>query len=432
MELVSFIYEIAASIIDAVIAIGFMTTFFGMKQKNAKYQVMLGMAAIFLNAQFMTDYYVLQSVLIPVILFIYARIALRGSIRKQMIVICIFVLLNIFISLFTIQLLSLLLRVTNAALTMEEGIPRLIILSINRIIIILSYFVLVRKLHRKMEMKAEEWVLVCAYFLIDTFVSMLLLIWSSVYDLTRTEQICAVFFGLSMLFFTAGSLFLLNRISVKNEYLLQNQMLKLQIEEQEKSILHMRIEQDNVRAMRHDMNRRLDLYCQCLKEGRMQEVVELLQNQIEEISADKYIVIRGNSLISAVLTQKKELCQKENISFDYEIGSAVASHIEMDIALMLSNLLDNAIEAERRVEGSRAVMVGIFTCEDRLNIIVKNRIEESVLDQNPDLKTTKANKKQHGYGVKNIRSIVEKLGGMMRYFEEQDMFVFQMLMDLKE
>ena len=432
MELVSFIYEIAASAIDAVVAIGFMTTFFGMKRKNANYQVVLGMTAIFLNAQFMTDYYVLQSILIPGILFVYARIVLKGNIKKQLLVVCIFVLFNIFLSLFTIQLLSLLFRVTNVELTMQEGIPRLIMISINRITLILFYFVLVRKLHRKIQMQAEEWVLASVYFLIDAFVSLLLLIWSSVYDLTWAEQLGAVFFGLALLFFTAVSLFLLNRLSVKNEYLLQNQMLKLQIEEQEKSVLRLEMEQDNIRAMRHDMNKRLGLYCRCLKEGRTQEVLALLAEQIEEISADKYIVIQGNSLISAVLNQKREVCQKENIVFDYEVGTVVLSDIEMDIALMLSNLLDNAIEAEAQVKGSRIVKVGIFIYEGTFNIIVKNRIEESVLANNPDLKTTKADTKQHGYGVKSIRDIVEKLGGMMRYFEEKDMFVFHMLMDMKE
>ena len=41
-----------------------------------------------------------------------------------------------------------------------------------------------------------------------------------------------------------------------------------------------------------------------------------------------------------------------------------------------------------------------------------------VLDMNPELKTIKNEKEEHGRGIPKIKSIVEKYGGMCDFYEE--------------
>ena len=59
-------------------------------------------------------------------------------------------------------------------------------------------------------------------------------------------------------------------------------------------------------------------------------------------------------------------------------------------------------------------------------ICVKNTVVASVLENNPDLETTKEDE-GHGYGLKQIKGIVEKYDGMIDIEEEKGMFVVNMM-----
>lgn len=56
-------------------------------------------------------------------------------------------------------------------------------------------------------------------------------------------------------------------------------------------------------------------------------------------------------------------------------------------------------------------------------IAVKNSIAESVLLNNPDLKTDKQNKSEHGFGIKSIKQIADKYDGSIEFNEENGVFI---------
>ena len=61
-------------------------------------------------------------------------------------------------------------------------------------------------------------------------------------------------------------------------------------------------------------------------------------------------------------------------------------------------------------------------------ITVKNSIDESVLDKNPELVSTKA-EEGHGYGIKQMKNIVEKYDGMIDIYEKNQMFVVSVMLE---
>ena len=54
---------------------------------------------------------------------------------------------------------------------------------------------------------------------------------------------------------------------------------------------------------------------------------------------------------------------------------------------------------------------------------MKNSVQNSVIENNPKFKTTKKHKDIHGYGIKIVKSIVEKYNGMMELFEQDGFFI---------
>ena len=69
---------------------------------------------------------------------------------------------------------------------------------------------------------------------------------------------------------------------------------------------------------------------------------------------------------------------------------------------------------------------------------MKNRIAESVLEKNPELKSTKnigggraglddaSACEKHGFGVNQIKEIVESYGGLTDFYEEDGFFIVNM------
>ena len=82
----------------------------------------------------------------------------------------------------------------------------------------------------------------------------------------------------------------------------------------------------------------------------------------------------------------------------------------------------NAIEASLNVD-SPQITVSIRNEKNYLCILIRNRIESSVLEENGQLHTTKKDKSKHGLGVYSISQIVDKYDGMKTYYEKNGYFV---------
>ncbi len=98
----------------------------------------------------------------------------------------------------------------------------------------------------------------------------------------------------------------------------------------------------------------------------------------------------------------------------------------MDFSALLTNMLDNAICAsllEKERDKSAEMIVKVYKNIGYDSIVVKNRISESVLEDNPELTTTKEDSDEHGKGVPQIRDIAEKYEGMYDFYEEDGYFI---------
>ena len=65
-----------------------------------------------------------------------------------------------------------------------------------------------------------------------------------------------------------------------------------------------------------------------------------------------------------------------------------------------------------------------------LSIEIANRISKSVLESNPELKTSKKDREHHGMGINIIRQSVERLDGNIRFEENNGYFVVKLLLPI--
>ena len=89
---------------------------------------------------------------------------------------------------------------------------------------------------------------------------------------------------------------------------------------------------------------------------------------------------------------------------------------DFDLCTMFSNLLSNAVEACAKVQGrNRQIRLEIRDMQDILIIELENSVDEPVDIPVIGEMTTKKDKENHGYGVRNIQETVRKYGGKMEF-----------------
>ena len=143
------------------------------------------------------------------------------------------------------------------------------------------------------------------------------------------------------------------------------------------------------------------------------------KNQIETI---KLLVKTDNDTFDALVNAKIAICDKLGITVQTRVMNKSLDKLEQDeIAVILGNLFDNAIEASKNSK-KKHIELDVQTQGQYLVISMLNSIDTSVLKNNKLLTTTKDEKEYHGYGIKNIKSIVEAHHGMIDYYEENSYF----------
>ncbi len=179
---------------------------------------------------------------------------------------------------------------------------------------------------------------------------------------------------------------------------------------------------ENARRLKHDMKNHLMVIASYLNSGDYGAAKTYTSQILDKLNAVHSYIETGNLLMNHILNEKLNLARGLGISVKAEIENLSFGRMEsLDFSALLSNLLDNAIEA-CRAEKMPELSAKITRRRDYETILVKNRIAASVLSDNPQLYSTKEEKDGHGMGIAQIRSIVGKYDGICDFYEEDGWF----------
>lgn len=198
--------------------------------------------------------------------------------------------------------------------------------------------------------------------------------------------------------------------------------LKASVGQMREQDAEIRVLHENVRRLKHDMKNHLMVIASYLNSGDGDAAKAYTSQILDKLNAVHSYIETGNLLMNHILNEKLNLAREQGVSVKAEIENLAFGRMEsLDFSALLSNLLDNAIEA-CRVEETPGLSVGITRRRDYETILVKNKISRSVLAENPELCSTKKEKDSHGMGIVQIRSITEKYGGICDFYEEDGWF----------
>lgn len=176
------------------------------------------------------------------------------------------------------------------------------------------------------------------------------------------------------------------------------------------------IRKENERAFkkfRHDILNYLSDIRGLISMNQTDSAMKLLEEtsgKAEQINS--YLIDTGNIFVDVVIASKLAVCGAKKIEFEYKTVDMNNCKLEAaDISSLLSNMLDNAIEASEKTK-KPYVKLDIFEYNTYLVFRVENNIlEEISISDNGKLRTTKKDNSVHGYGTEIICEIAQKYNG---------------------
>lgn len=305
----------------------------------------------------------------------------------------------------------------------SESLARVLGIVLTNTLYLVTAYILTRFFHDKIKLKKEEYIIIIIFYIIFLIVVLLSIAMSRNVDFSLIWQ--KTFLILDMLMFIANIIVLkmIFHINQQNHYEMENALLHMQITQQEKRIREEEKNYREVQLLRHDLKRYLVTYRQLLQEGKY----EVIEADIDKILGKRlntnHCVYTENTILNAVICEKMEQCSIKNIKIEVQVN-ADKDMDSIEYGVVLSNLLDNAIEAEEQEkEENRYICLNIGVEQNMIHLVVSNYISESVLQNNALLETSKKNKQLHGIGLRGVKEFVNNKEGEIEIFKENHMFV---------
>lgn len=167
-----------------------------------------------------------------------------------------------------------------------------------------------------------------------------------------------------------------------------------------------------LRNFRHDYKNHMICVQSLIEAKEYAEATEYL----EGITLHKTILSRGfssgNSIADVLLSDKSEWAEKAGVEIQFE-GVIYENIPPADLCTILSNAIDNAIEACEKIQSDEQKVISV-KCSyiKRIQFIdITNPVSEDVKISNNAVETSKSDKNIHGIGLYNIRRTVMKYDG---------------------
>lgn len=214
------------------------------------------------------------------------------------------------------------------------------------------------------------------------------------------------------------------RLTDKKLEAYQNELLERHYEEVENMYRQ-------VRGWRHDYKNHIQVMKNHLEAGEY----DLLSDYLKTLNADLMeidtVLKTGNVMADAILNSKLTLAKNKGI----ETSAAAKlpetlSVSQTDFCVIVSNLMDNAIEAVMQIaeEEKRFIRVYVGIFKGQLYISVSNSVSGKIKKFAETYYTTKG--EGHGFGLKRIDRIAAKYGGYVNRQDEGDVFATEVMLPI--
>ncbi len=436
-DTISLIFELLINVFQGAVFVKFCHSFLGAKYgKKIDLISKLSAIAIMFAVISIQNYFVISFAYSEIILFCavmlpYTLIFLKGKIYLRIAMplfaygICMCISLGL--SFFS----SVIFNLQHSEMFGEQSLLyRIVMVVVINLVDVFVFYMIYRIFKGKISLKSSTDILFFVILPIIT-IAVLFLTFSMATD-ESTSELYRLFLGLISLAMFTVTVLVLNamvKVTKNNELKMQNMKMK---QEQELYLSEIRNGSEYIREIakiKHDMKNKVFCIGEMLSTNNVDEAQELCKDMSQELKYSAEAFNTDNIHLNSILNVSLRKAKSNGIDMMVNAQTLLKKIDGIDLITVIGNLCDNAIEALQKQDKKQLLLL-LAQRSGYYMVIVKNYINESVLEKNPTLSSNKDNPVLHGHGIDNVRDVLKKYNGELRLYEEDDFFVVEAVFEI--
>ena len=360
------------------------------------------------------------------IIFMFSVTCLKGKMIYKIFASIYPVVIVSAVSVMSSSLFSVIFNKSISEIIVQQNWQRIVSVLITQLIIFYMIIISLRIFSQNKEssynLTAREWAMITVTLLLSILIVVLFVMVS--YNKTAFNVSLYIVGGVfAVIVINIVLLYFIIDLGKKSMSQLENEKLKLQITYNQQYIENADTEYKLIMKLRHDNKAIYQVLADQLKNKEYEKATDYLR-KITDIAEERIIFVNtdndiANSIINAKLTIAK--------NFGMNVSCMTINQFDgiddIDLCRLLSNMLDNAITATSNLDiADKRLSLRINEDIGTYTFLVCNTIKNSILQDNPQLLSTKRNKDTSGYGTKIIKDIAEKYSGKCDFYEKDGSF----------
>lgn len=341
------IFEFVANIVEAVLTVELFVRYFGLKNKKLAVMKILLMVTIYTAVITMSNMFAYFSVheeyIVDTMILVLTVVFLKGRMLEK--------ILLIFMNSIILSTTGILLTGVfgNFIVYDANGYPEFGVLRVALVVLAKVIYIICTELIIRNKIEDSQYVSNTVYLklnaaMIITAVAELFLM-DIVYMSAKSSSIVSVYFVIVALVAVDAILYtLFVNLTNTSINLIKEEVKNAAYESEKKIIENMHEINKQTMIVRHDMKSKLTYIMFKLDEGDIKGAEKFISEELDVELSDVNIISTGNRIADAILNMHAETARKQGIPFRMNITGNLGMVNEVDITIILSNLLDCALE----------------------------------------------------------------------------------------
>lgn len=431
------VFELTISVLENMLLLGFCMDFMQQRPKGKRgeflwlFAVLVGMIFPALE-KYPAIYDRWELWLTLLWLFGYLAVSTRGSILRKIIAAVVARELTTFVNTAVLFGCSLLLQESVASFIQQQDIARIATVLLTKILYFFVGKILNGLLFERKNLVNWQWIVIGCSLVFSTVAGKTLITLSRDFPGIQMQEQKLMLLCVSCIWLMCLIMyFVVQQMSKDNQTKLEYELMKEKEKYSKESMEIIKRSNEELREFKHDLKNYLLPLQEAMETMPQSEMVKVWKKINQKIEDVQTLIQTGNSYVDSMINTKITLARSEKVDVKCTILSKIEGIDDLEFCTVFGNLMDNAIEAERKVTEKKEIIIFVEEKMGYLRLEIQNKIEKSVLNENSSLNTTKKDTSSHGIGHKSVKRTMEKVGGALKYYETGDLFCAEAVFPIK-
>lgn len=187
---------------------------------------------------------------------------------------------------------------------------------------------------------------------------------------------------------------------------------------------------EELRILRHDMRGELAIIHGYNELNQRDKIRNHIEKKLKDLDIQILPKMDDDNVITSFVNFKYKEAVYNNINVSIQSNITADKEIFIDkddICRILNNILNNAIDANKECS-DKYIKLNIHIINDYLIIKCENPYNGEIITEGGSIRSTKKDKRKHGYGLKSVKALTEKNNGFTSITFDNNVFTVDVQM----